>query len=243
MNIGILGLGEVGLVIKKLCQKKHQVFVRTRTRDQIKNHKIDILHICIPYNEKFESIVLKNLKEIKPKFIIIDSTVKPGTTQSLYKKSKALLIHAPIIGIHPHLYKYLKVFKKPLGAVNTKAYALAKKHFNDLGVKTQCFDTPFESELAKIMSTTYYAWNIIFEKYLYSLCLKHNANFDQVYVKWNKMYNLGYKKSKPNVIRPILKHMPGPIGGHCLIPNVKILDQWLKDDFTRFILLQNQKAK
>ena len=93
------------------------------------------------------------------------------------------------------------------------------------------------------MSTTYYAWNILFEKYLHQLSKKHKANFNQVYTKWNKIYNAGYKKTKPNVIRPILKHFPGPIGGHCLIPNVKILDKWLKDNFTKFILAQNKAAK
>jgi hypothetical protein len=41
----------------------------------------------------------------------------------------------------------------------------------------------------------------------------------------------------------VLKHMPGPIGGHCIIPNAKILNHWLKDSFTKFILEQNQKSK
>jgi len=243
MNIGILGLGEVGNAIKKLCIQKHKVFVRTLDSDQIKNNKIDVLHICIPYTDQFEKIIAGAIKQINPVLIIINSTVKPGTTQSLYKKTKALLVHAPIIGDHPHLYKYLKVFTKPLGAVNTKAYKLAQKHFSDLGVKTIRFNSPLESELAKIMSTTYYAWNILFEKYLHQLSKKHKANFNQVYTKWNKIYNAGYKKTKPNVIRPILKHFPGPIGGHCLIPNVKILDKWLKDNFTKFILAQNKAAK
>lgn len=243
MNIGILGLGEVGQAIKKLCQPKHQVYVRDLSFDEIKKKPIDILHICIPYNKIFNSVVKKTIDELKPQLTIINSTVKPGTTKALYQKTKAKLVHAPIIGIHPHLYSHLKIFTKPLGAVNKSSYQLAKKHFNSLGVKTTRFKSPLESELAKILSTTYYAWNILFEKWVHKLCTKTQTDFDQVYTQWNQIYNTGYKNSKPNVIRPILKHQPGPIGGHCLIPNAEILNLWLSDSVTKFILSQNNKAK
>jgi hypothetical protein len=244
MNIGILGLGEVGQAIKKLCAQKHRVFCRDLKFDEIKRQKIDFLHVCIPYSQDFEKIVTKTIKELKPQLTIIDSTVAPGTTQNLYKKTKSLLAHCPILGKHPHLYRYQKIFQKPIGAINQKAYALTKKHFQELGVKTARFDSPFESELAKLLETTYYSFNIVFEKWVHEICRQKKANFHQVYTTFNQIYNQGYKKTLPNVIRPILKHQPGPIGGHCLIPNVKILRSWLnKDGFLTFILQQNERAK
>ena len=52
-----------------------------------------------------------------------------------------------------------------------------------------------------------------------------NFDFDEVYTIPNADYNEGYKKlAKPNVIRPVLKPIPGPIGGHCLIPNANLLE-------------------
>lgn len=241
MNVGILGFGDVGQAIHKLAQQKHTVFVRDLDRDTLRGKKIDILHICIPWTEKFENVVVKTIKEFKPQLTIINSTVRPGTTQSLYKKTKALLVHAPVIGIHPHLYTHLKHFRKPLGAVNQKAYQLAKKHFEELGVTTVRFDSPFETELAKIICTTYYAWNIIFEKWVHDLSSSKKANFSQVYTQWNQIYNTGYKSIIPGVVRPILKHVPGEIGGHCLIPNAKIINHWLNDDITGLILKHNRK--
>jgi len=243
MNIGVLGFGDVGKAISKLCQQKHQVFIKDLDKNEFTNQTIDILHVCIPWNSKFENIISKEIKSLNPKLTIISSTVKPGATQNLYKKTNTLLVHAPVIGVHPHLYKSLKTFTKPLGAVNSQAFLLAQKHFKELGVKVIRFDSPFETELAKIFSTTYYAWNILFEKWLHRVSQKTHTNFDQVYTQWNQIYNAGYKKSKPNVIRPILKHSPGPIGGHCLIPNAKIIDEWLNDAFSNFIISQDKNSQ
>lgn len=243
MTVGVLGLGDVGRAITRLCQQKHKVFGRDLDKDELKKKKLDVLHICIPWTKNFESIVTRTIKELSPQLVIINSTVKPGTTQALHQKIKTHLVHAPVIGIHPHLYQHLKTFTKPLGATSDQAYRLAKNHFQALGVKVVRFQSPLESELAKILSTTYFAWNILFEKWVHHLSRQNKASFDQVYTKWNQIYNFGYQKSKPNVLRPILKHMDGPIGGHCLIPNVEILDGWLNDYFTKFILDQNRKAR
>lgn len=243
MNIAVLGLGEVGSAVKKLVSQKHQVFVRELKFDEISKNPIDLLHICIPYinQDQFIGPVLSTIQELKPQLTIINSTVKPGTTQYLYQQTNANLVHAPIMGVHPHLYEYFFKFTKFIGPVNQTSLDLARQHFEDLGVKTEKFDSPFETELAKILSTTYYGWNVLFEKWVHKLSVDHQANFDQVYTRFNQNYNQGYKQERPEVVRPILKHIPGPIGGHCVLPNAKIINLWLQDDFTTFIDIQNQK--
>ena len=40
--------------------------------------------------------------------------------------------------------------------------------------------------------------------------------------------------------RPILKEIPGPIGGHCVVPNLKILDS---NRIVRFILDINDELE
>ena len=55
-------------------------------------------------------------------------------------------------------------------------------------------------------------------------------DFDLVYTQANRTYNEGYEKlGKSEVKRPVLKHYPGSIGGHCIIPNAKILNDSLAD--------------
>lgn len=241
MNIGILGLGEVGSALKKLTATKHQVYVRELAFDEIADHPIDILHVCIPFTPKFMSLVTKAVKEIKPQLVIINSTVMPGTTDELFRLTGIGAVHAPILGIHPNLYEYLFKFVKPLGAVNQDSYRQAKSHFESLGVKTEKFASPLDTELAKIMETTYYGWVILFQKWVHQVCATKGANFDQVYTRFNQIYNQGYSEDLPHVARPILKHQPGEIGGHCVIPNATIIQDWLQDDFTKFMLTQNQR--
>jgi hypothetical protein len=120
---------------------------------------------------------------------------------------------------------------------------LAKRHFEELGLKTVRFRSPLESELGKLFCTTYYGWNIIFSKYLYEVCQKQHADYDQVYIKFNRIYNQGYQKTIPDVMRPVLKHVPGPIGGHCVIPNAEILNDCLADSLSGIILKANEEAK
>ncbi|MBI3282831.1 hypothetical protein HYZ70_02035 [Candidatus Curtissbacteria bacterium] len=242
MTVGILGLGQVGKAIEQLCKNHYRVVGRDLTADGFAAlASLDILHVCIPYSKTFEETVIKTIKDFRPTVTIIDSTVRPGTTQSIFKKTKVNIAHAPILGRHPVLARYQKIFVKPLGCINNNTYKIVKAHFKKIGVRTTSFSSPLESELAKILDTTYYAWNIFFEKWVWDVCHKTGAKFEDVYTRFNQIYNLGYAKQLPNVRRPIMTHQPGPIGGHCIIPNLRILSEWLADDaFVGFMLNQNE---
>jgi hypothetical protein len=139
------------------------------------------------------------------------------------------------------LFDYFTRFTKFIGPVNIESYKLAKNHFENLGIETEKFNSPDETELAKILSTTYYGWNIIFQKWVFSLCQKDGLDFENVYTKYNQNYNQGYQDILPHVVRPVLKHHEGEIGGHCVIPNAEIIQDWIQDDFTNFLLTQNKK--
>lgn len=243
MKVGIIGLGEVGSAIKKLAQKKHTIFGRSLDKDNLKGRQIEVLHLCYPYSDKFTTLAVSAIKELKPRLVIIHSTVKPGTTAEIYQLTQVNMAHSPIMGKHPHLYAYLFRTEKVIGAVNNRSYLLTKKHLNQLGLKTIRFKSSLESEMAKVFCTTYYGLNIVFLKYLYAICRKQGADFHEVYTVFNHLYNRAYAKTMPYVRRPVLKYVPGEIGGHCVIPNAQIIESWLHDDLTRFILSENEKAK
>jgi len=241
MNIGILGVGEVGGAIKKIAGENHIVFTANRKNDSIKGNKIDVLHICIPYNGDFIKNVIKAIKDYIPTLTIIDSTVPLGTTYKIYNKTKALICHSPIRGIHPNLYQGIKTFVKYVGPTSVEAGKMAKKYYQDLGIKTQLFKDSKTTEISKLMDTTYYGWNIIFQKEMYKICNENNIPFEEAYTKWNETYNRGYKKLKmPHVVRPVLKNYSGKIGGHCVISNCQILEKTLTNPISKIILKQNE---
>jgi len=239
-KIGVLGIGEVGSAIAAIFKNKFIVFKKDLNFDEIKDKKIEVLHACIPYTKKFISSVVSQIKRNKPKLVIIHSTIRPGTTDQIFKKTQVPLVHSPVMGTHPNLKKDILKFVKFIGPVNKNSAALAKKHFADVGIKVEILTSPLESEIGKLLDSSYYAWNIIFCKLVGNLCKELNVDFEKVYTLFNKEYNSGYVQSKPKVIRPILKYENGSIGGHCLIPNNKILDNYKKSPLTTFILKINK---
>ncbi len=241
-TIGILGMGEVGRAVSELAQGKYTILTKDLDHDTIQNNDLDILHVCIPFNESFIASIEAATKLAKPKLIIINSTVAPGTTRQVAAVTKTLCIHSPIMGVHPHLAKYQTHFTKVIGAMDDVAFKLAKAHWLDLGApKIARFDSPEDSELAKLLCTTYYGWNIVFNKMVKKLTEKTNTNFEQVYTRFSEVYNEGYAQSLPHVRRPILKYIEGPIGGHCVIPNLKILSEAFDEQSFQFMLEFNEQ--
>jgi len=235
-EIGILGYGEVGQAIAKFYNNPQ---IKDLNRDD-GLEGVDILHICIPWSNNFIKIVREEIKKIKPKLIIIHSTVAPGTTKklvlSLPKELGGMVVHSPVRGIHPHLYKGIKTFVKYIGTDNKKAGNLAKKHLEGLGIETKVFIPSITTEALKLWETTQYAWLIVLNKEIRKWCDKKGLDFNAIYTEANKSYNEGYQKlGRPEVVRPYLKYIPGKIGGHCVTPNCALLDSKI----AKFILRKN----
>ncbi len=223
-EIGILGFGEVGQAIAKFYQS-------SRVKDLNRNdglENVEILHVCIPWSKKFISIVKQEIEVIKPSLTIIHSTVPVGTTQKIISglsQDCREVVHSPIRGIHPNLYGGIKTFVKYVGADNEKAGKMAKRHLEGLGIKTEICKSSKTTEALKLWDTTQYAWQILLNKDIKKWCEKNGVDFEIVYTKANTTYNEGYQKlGKSEVVRPYLKYVSGPIGGHCLIPNCQILN-------------------
>lgn len=228
-NVGILGYGEIGKAVAKFYKNPK---IKDLNRDD-GLQGVEILHICIPYTDKFVNIVKKEMKAINPKITIIHSTIAPGTT----KKIGGMVVHSPVRGVHPYLYKGIKTFVKYIGTDNKKAGQMADKHLKSLGIKTKVFYPSIATELGKILDTTYYGVVIACHKEMKEICDKFNVDFENAVTEFNKTYNEGYAKlGKKNVIRPVLFVDDKPIGGHCVVPNAKILKQHLKSDVLDIIL-------
>jgi UDP-N-acetyl-D-mannosaminuronate dehydrogenase len=239
-RIGILGYGEVGLAIAKF-------YKNPKIKDLNRNDGLDgadILHICIPWSEKFIKIAKKEIAAIKPKITIIHSTVAPGTTKELADFFNGMVVHSPLRGVHPHLYEGIKTFVKYIGADNEVAGKLAKKHLEGLGIKTKVFMPSTTTELAKLFCTTYYGICIAWHGEMKKICDKFKIDFDKTVTDFNKTYNEGYKKlGKSNVIRPVLCPPENGIGGHCVMPNAKILKEYYPSEALDLILKYKSKEK
>ena len=243
--VGILGHGEIGSAIARICREaEFEVLIRELTFDQIKDKKVDFLHVNIPQknNRQFVDTVVLNIKQLQPGLTIINSSVKVGTCRKIQQLTGADIVHSPVTGVHPHLYESIRfIFPKIIGPVNKNSLKKARLHFMTLKLKTEVFDSSQTSEAAKLLDLVHYGWDIIFCKWIKEVCVSLNLNFDQVYTRYNNIYNKGYSKLRPNVKRPILIPVDGPIGGHCVIEDTILFDKSYNNKFTKFILEEQKK--
>ena len=226
MKIGIVGHGQVGQAVAKLysetdTSKSWFSFDKILIYDPYQGmmddiSDVDILNVCIPYTKDFVSIV-KDLPTPNW-YTVIHSTVPVGTTEKFGHK----FLHSPVRGVHPNLYEGLKTFVKFIGGDEQLAQAYSG-HLKTLGVETHICKDAKTTELSKLADTTYYGLCIAFTSDMKKLCDEYDLDFMEVMTKYNNTYNEGYKKlGKPNVIRPVL-YPTDKIGGHCVIPNAKLL--------------------
>lgn len=189
----------------------------------------DVLHICFPYSKEFVREVKGYIYQFKSKLIIIHSTVPIGATRRIGENA----VHSPVRGMHPELSIGIRIFTKFFGGKKAEE---AAEIFRELGISVRTCEDPRNTEAGKLWSTTAYGLSIILEKEIKKYCDGYNIDFNIVYKEFTETYNQGYTElGMPNVARPVLKHMEGEIGGHCIIANCKLL----KTKISKFILNLN----
>lgn len=235
-KISIIGHGQIGTALHKVYNDfsdKFEVKVIDTSlgfNEDIRN--TNILNICIPYNEKFVDNVNEYVLMSKPKLVVIHSTVKPGTTKRIIGN----VCYSPVRGVHPHLYEGIKTFVKFIGAENTEHAQKYADHLRELGIMSKTCKDSKTVEFAKIIDTTYYGICIAFHNDVKKLLDKEEIDWDIAMRYYNDTYNYGYKSlGKENVIRPVL-YPDTKIGGHCIIPNAKLLKEFMDTDLVNSVL-------
>ena len=225
----VAGLGEIGLPIYKIISRNFPVYgydidkkLIPNNPKKFENYSVRFLHICIPYNKFFLSNVLKLNKRFLPESIVIHSTIKPKTTQNLQKKLSIPIIYSATRGVHKRMASDLKRYTKFFALDNKiKNSALMSKTYVNLmkkcGIKTKKLSNPITLELSKIVcDTSYYGWLINYAQMSRMIAEKHGVNYDE-------MWSFSEEIHKFLGNRP--KMLPGFIGGHCVIPNLKLIDE------------------
>lgn len=234
-KIGIIGFGEIGSSIAKVYESFGGFDISIVDPFQNRNDDIngvEILNICIPFIDNFVSVVQEYISKSNPKYTIIHSTVAPGTTKLVGGK----VCHSPMRGLHPNLDLGMKTFLKYIGPEDQESAKLYQDHLNSLGIKSYICKDSKTTEYAKLLDTTYYGVCIAFHADVAQLCDKEQVDFEEVMTLFNQSYNEGYAQlGKPNVVRPVL-YPTKKIGGHCVVPNAKILKDYMNTKTVQSIL-------
>jgi UDP-glucose 6-dehydrogenase len=219
----VIGNGEVGSSIAQLEKKAgNDVHVIDLDSKSAPLTTYDVAHICLPYSNSFVKIVNDYMAAYPAVLIFVHSTVKPGTCRQLQRIK--FLVHSPVIGKHPNLVKSLITFKKFVSGPPFAANP-AMEHLKSLKIESEYMGRYETTELAKVLSTSFYGWMLSFMDRADKLCQKYQVTYEDVMTVWTKAYNKGYERlGYPQYVRPLLTPPGGKIGGHCVCPNARLID-------------------
>ena len=225
----VAGIGEIGKPILKLLSK-HGVVVGfdsnpdlmdERKFERYERLKTSFLHIAIPVSSKFINNVLKLNKKFQPECIVIHSTIKPGMTEKLQEKLSIPVIYSATRGVHKRMVYDLKRYTKffvisanaPRGKWATTRYAQSMKR---CGVKTKKMSKPETLELAKIIcDTSYLGWLVNYAQLSNVIAIEHGVDYDEMWSFSDEIQE--FLGNRP-------KMYPSFIGGHCVIPNLNLIN-------------------
>jgi len=224
----VAGIGEIGKPILKLLSKdsivvgfdlNHDLMDKNKF-ERHKNLETSFLHIAIPVTGKFISNVLKLYKKFQPQCIVVHSTVKPGTTKKLQGKLPIPVIYSATRGIHKRMIYDLKRYTKffvispnaPRGKWASSRYTKLMKRCN---IKTKQMSKPETLELAKIIcDTSYLGWLVNYAQLSNLIAIEYGVNYDEMWSFSDEIHK--FLGNRP-------KLYPGFIGGHCVIPNLNLI--------------------
>jgi hypothetical protein len=225
----VVGLGEIGHPIYKILSKKYSVIgydldtnlMNLKKFKKFEDEKTDFLHVAIPFSDKFIKNVIDISKKFHPNCIVIHSTISPYTTEKIQKKLDIPIIYSATRGIHKRMEKDLKRYSKFYSvydwAPNSKTFEKKfKQKMKQAGLKTKKMSTPLVLELSKIIvDTSYYGWLINYAQLTNMIAIENNVDYDE-------MWSFADEINKIVGNRP--KLYPGFIGGHCVIPNLDLIN-------------------
>ena len=225
----VAGLGEIGYPILKLLSKKQTIVGYDKDKSlmneskfkKLQDNQTSFLHIAIPVTSKFDSNIVELYKKFRPECIVIHSTIGPGTTERIQKKIDVPLIYSATRGVHKRMLKDLKRYTKFFTISKNapkKQWAIRtySRKMKNCGIKTKQMSKPETLELAKILcDTSYLGWLINYSQITNVIAESHNVNYDEMWTFSDEIHK--FLGNRP-------KMYPGYIGGHCIIPNLNLIN-------------------
>ena len=238
-SVLVIGLGEVGRPLYKIFSENFASVYGYDSDESKTVHElgvipksIEFMHIAYPYIDgRFIDSTIKYIASFNPRLVIIHSTIPPGTTRLIQSKVDSIVAYSPVRGKHPNLYEHLRFWTKWVSAASRAGIELARRHLEEAGFKVRVARDPESLELAKLWETVYRAAMIACWQEIHRISRKLGADIKVV---------AEFVKEVHEVLgdRPI--YYPDVIGGHCLIPNTKILTNVVNSDLLTFILRSNE---
>ena len=214
----VVGLGEVGRPLLEILREAYDA-----TGRDIEDRPCDgvqVLHLCFPFSPDFVSAASRYVSLYEPGVVVVNSTVVPGTTREIQEKTGVPAVYSPVRGKHARMTDELRRYRKFVAGTSAQAVALVEDHFTAVGMTTQRVSSPEGLELAKLLETTYFGVLVAWAQEMDRFAEAVGADY------WE---TTGFLEEID--FFPPVAFQPGYIGGHCVMPNLELLEQVRRSPF------------
>lgn len=218
------GLGSVGRALVTVLARDNKIIIRDKKLGDSPGAACDFLHVAVPYSDSFVAEVSESIISTMPSFVVIHSTVPVGTTRSF---QRGQMFHAPVRGQHSDLEGGLRKFKMPVAGFGDAGAVLS--HLSNSGIPCELWASPEETELAKLLCLSRYANTLAWYENADKICKQFGVDRSIVH-KWTNTYNDGYFGTPYQ--RENLTFPNGKVGGTCVLPVTRMLQEQTGDEFT-----------
>jgi UDP-N-acetyl-D-mannosaminuronate dehydrogenase len=224
----VVGLGEIGRPLLGILGQAHQAAGR-----DIEDHPFDgveILHLCFPYSPDFVATAARYVSLYEPAVVVVNSTVVPGTTRNIEEKTGVPAVYSPVRGKHTRMAEEMRRYRKFVAGISAPAVALVESHFAAAGITTQRMSAPEALELAKLLETTYFGVLVAWAQDMDRFAGAVDADYWETAGFFEE---IGFF--------PPVSFQPGFIGGHCVMPNLDLLEHVRCSPFIDVIRKSNRQ--
>jgi hypothetical protein len=222
----VVGLGEVGGPLLEILRGTHRAAGRD-VEDQ-DFHGVRVLHLCFPFGPDFGRAAARYVARYEPDVVVVNSTVVPGTTRAIQDETGTPAVYSPVRGKHTRMTQELRRYRKFVAGPSAEAVALVEDHFAAAGLTTQRMSSPESLELAKLLETSYFGVLVGWAQEMDRFAASVAGNYWETLAFFDEIDFF-----------PPVGFEPGYIGGHCVMPNLELLEQVRQSPFIDAIRASN----
>lgn len=231
----VIGYGEIGKAVGEVFGIKCWIDVEKSNPGPFR--KYTITHICLPWSEDFVDIVNEYILKYDPIWTIVHSTIPIGTMEQL----NGTCFHAPVRGRHENLPQGIMEYEMYLSGTDSLELFKVGEYIGSFNIRVRKFQDFRVTEAAKLLSLLQYGMSVEFARYANSVCEEFGLDYSEAVKGFTKGYNKGIVNDNPNLVKTILEPPDGKIGGHCVLPAIKILNNQIQDTILTSILEKNHR--
>lgn len=214
----VVGLGEIGGPLLGILREAHHA--AGRDIEDRPFDGVEVLHLCFPYSPDFVLSASRYVSLYEPGVVVVNSTVVPGTTRDIHEKTGVPAVYSPVRGKHTRMTDELRRYRKFVAGTSAQAVALVEDHFRLAGITTQRMSSPEALELAKLMETSYFGVLVAWAQEMDRFAEAVGADYWETIDFFEEIDFF-----------PPVGFQPGYIGGHCVMPNLELLEQVRRSPF------------